>query len=131
MSGDGFEDGGAQATRGEAIDLMRLSRALLRRKWWIGVPTLASCFLALVVVTAVSPRYTGVAKVLLENQESYFTRPDKASADPGANFDPEGVQSQAETVATTELARKAADEGLTQDAIKKSVKHWRPDHDRL
>jgi hypothetical protein len=30
-----------------------------------------------------------------------------------------------------ELARKAADEGLTQDAIKKSVKHWRPDHDRL
>ncbi|MGD0562788.1 MAG: exopolysaccharide transport family protein [Roseiarcus sp.] len=115
MSGDGFEDGGAQATRGEAIDLMRLSRALLRRKWWIGVPTLASCFLALVVVTAVSPRYTGVAKVLLENQESYFTRPDKASADPGANFDPEGVQSQAETVATTELARKAADKlGLAE-----------------
>ena len=30
-----------------------------------------------------------------------------------------------------ELARKAADEGLTQDAIKKLVKHWRPDHDRL
>ncbi len=115
MGGDGFEDGGAQAARGEAIDLMRLTRALLRRKWWIGVPTLASCFLALVVVTAISPRYTGVAKVLLENQESYFTRPDKASADPGANFDPEGVQSQAETVATTELARKAADKlGLAE-----------------
>jgi hypothetical protein len=30
-----------------------------------------------------------------------------------------------------ELARKAADEGLSADAIKKSVKHWRPDHDRL
>jgi hypothetical protein len=30
-----------------------------------------------------------------------------------------------------ELARKAADEGLSMDAIKKSVKHWRPDHDRL
>ena len=30
-----------------------------------------------------------------------------------------------------ELARKAADQGLTQDEIKKSVKHWRPDHDRL
>jgi hypothetical protein len=30
-----------------------------------------------------------------------------------------------------ELARKAADEGLSPDAIKKSVKHWRPDHDRL
>lgn len=30
-----------------------------------------------------------------------------------------------------ELARKAADEGLTPDAIKKSVKNWRADHDRL
>ena len=57
----------------------------------------------------VSPRYTGVAKVLLENQESYFTRPDKATAEPGADLDPEGVQSQAETVTTTELARKAVD----------------------
>jgi uncharacterized protein involved in exopolysaccharide biosynthesis len=108
MNGDGFEDGGAPADRGQAIDLVRLWRALLQRKRWIVVPTLASCFIALFVVTAISPRYTGVAKVLLENQESYFTRPDKASAEPGANFDPEGVQSQAETVATTELARQAA-----------------------
>jgi hypothetical protein len=30
-----------------------------------------------------------------------------------------------------ELARKAADEALSQDAIKKSVKDWRPDHDRV
>jgi uncharacterized protein involved in exopolysaccharide biosynthesis/Mrp family chromosome partitioning ATPase len=109
MGGDGFEEGGAQADRGEAIDLARLWRGLLRRKRWIVGPTLASCCLAVLFVTVVSPRYTGVAKVLLENQENYFTRPEKAVADPGALFDPEGVQSQAETVATTELARKAAD----------------------
>lgn len=30
-----------------------------------------------------------------------------------------------------ELARRAAEEGLSQDAIKKSVKQWRADHDRL
>ena len=30
-----------------------------------------------------------------------------------------------------ELARKAADESLPQDAIKKSVKSWRADHDRV
>jgi hypothetical protein len=30
-----------------------------------------------------------------------------------------------------ELARRAADEGLSLDAIKKSVKAWRPDNDRL
>jgi uncharacterized membrane protein YeaQ/YmgE (transglycosylase-associated protein family) len=30
-----------------------------------------------------------------------------------------------------DLARKAADEGMSLDAIKRSVKNWRPDHDRL
>jgi len=30
-----------------------------------------------------------------------------------------------------ELARKAAEESLPQDAIKKSVKNWRPDYDRI
>ena len=30
-----------------------------------------------------------------------------------------------------ELARKAADEGLSQDSIKRAVKNWRADHDRL
>jgi hypothetical protein len=30
-----------------------------------------------------------------------------------------------------ELAKRAADEGLTRDAIKKSVKQWRPDHERV
>jgi hypothetical protein len=29
-----------------------------------------------------------------------------------------------------DLARKAADEGLSTDAIKQSVKHWRPDYAR-
>jgi hypothetical protein len=36
--------------------------------------------------------------------------------------------SDAEFVA---LAQKAADEGLSQDAIKRAVKNWRADHDRL
>jgi len=29
------------------------------------------------------------------------------------------------------LAKKAADEGLSPDAIKRSIQNWRPDHDRL
>ena len=115
MNGDRHDEGGVSAPRGESIDFMRLSRALLRRKWWIIVPTLICFALALVFVSLASPRYTGVAKVLLENQESYFTRPDKATAEPAANFDAEGVQSQAETVATMGLARQAADQlGLAE-----------------
>ncbi|MGH9646839.1 MAG: DUF6526 family protein [Bryobacteraceae bacterium] len=30
-----------------------------------------------------------------------------------------------------ELARKAAEAGMQQDDIKKSVKNWRADHDRV
>ena len=30
-----------------------------------------------------------------------------------------------------DLARKAAENGMSPDDIKKSVKFWRPDHDRV
>jgi succinoglycan biosynthesis transport protein ExoP len=107
----GVDEGGVETSRGEAVDLRRLGRLVWGRRRWIVIPTLACAAAALVAVTTISPRYTGVAKVLLENQESYFTRPDKAvGSEPSANFDPEGVQSQAETVTTTELARKAVDQ---------------------
>ena len=101
---------GSRRTRDEAIDLGRLGRIAWRRRRWILIPTLACAAAAVVAVTTISPRYTGATKILLENQESYFTRPEKAiGTDAAANFDPEGVQSQAETVATTELAHKAID----------------------
>ena len=46
--------------------------------------------------------------MLLEDQESYYTRPDKASgADSAATIDPEAVQSEAEAVMSPDLARKA------------------------
>jgi uncharacterized protein involved in exopolysaccharide biosynthesis len=105
-----LDEGGAGTSHGEAVDLSRLGHMVWRRRRWIVVPTLACAAAAIVAVTTIGPRFTGVAKVLLVNQESYFTQPDKAvGLDTSANFDPEGVQSQAETVATTELARKAVD----------------------
>ena len=102
-----------------AIDLTRLVSAIRARKGFILLSTVA-CFAAgLVFVTVSSPRYSAAAKVTLENQESYFTRPEKATTEfttPNI-YDPEGVQSEAETVATDELARKAvAKLGLMQRA---------------
>jgi uncharacterized protein involved in exopolysaccharide biosynthesis len=96
-----------QKAGGDAIDLPRLYRGVARRKYWIILPTAAAFLLSLAVVTFVHPRYTGVAKVLLENQESYFTRPDKAAPEQAPALDPEAVQSQAETITSTALARKA------------------------
>ena len=60
----------------------RARPALRRGRRWIVIPTLACAIAAIAVVTMISPRYTGVAKILLENQESYFTRPDKATVEP-------------------------------------------------
>src|ERR1700679_3135158 len=86
-----------RASRDDAIDLARLYAAVRARKSWILVPTLAAFAAALVFVMVVSPRYTAFTKVLLENQESYFTRPDKAVAEPTQTYDPDAVQSEAET----------------------------------
>lgn len=107
MNSEPTETSGADLWRDGAIDLPQFFRAIARAKRWIVLPTLAAFLAALAVVTLVHPRYTGVAKVLLENQESYYTRPDKAGADQTQSLDPEAVQSQAETIQSTELANKA------------------------
>lgn len=98
----------AEERRDEVIDLPRLIAGMRRRRRWIYLSALAAGLLSSAFVLLASPRYTGVAKVLLEDQESYYTRPDKASgSDSAATIDPEAVQSQAEAVATADLARKA------------------------
>ena len=98
----------SQASSGEAIDLPRLWREVVRRRNWVILPTAIAFLAALAVIVLVPPRYTGVAKVLLENQESYFTRPDKATQEANpAPPDPEAVQSQAEAIMSTALARRA------------------------
>ena len=94
--------------RDEATDLPRLVAGMRRRRRWIYLSAIAAVLLSSAFVLLASPRYTGVAKVLLEDQESYYTRPDKASgSDSAATIDPEAIQSQAEAVATADLARKA------------------------
>src|SRR5271168_221201 len=107
MEPRGDQHPGVRASRDDSIDLARLLQAVRARRSWIVVPTLAAFFAGLVFVTLVSPRYTAFTKVLLENEENYFTRPDKATLDLAAPYDPEAVQSEAEMIATADLARKA------------------------
>src|SRR5271163_3570340 len=107
MEPRGDQHPGVRASRDDSIDLARLLQAVRARRSWIVVPTLAAFVAGLVFVTLVSPRYTAFTKVLLENEENYFTRPDKATLDLFAPYDPEAVQSEAEMIATADLARKA------------------------
>lgn len=112
-----FEDEGHAREREGALELPRLL-AELRASWlWIAIPTLAGLGLAFLFVSIVTPRYTGITKVLLETQDSYFTRPDKATADPTSPLDPEGVESQVEVVRNGDLARSVIDKlGLARTA---------------
>ena len=55
-------------------------RAVYAHKRWILLPTSPASRRGR-VRSFVKPRYTATAKVLLENGESYFTRPEKAQPD--------------------------------------------------
>jgi uncharacterized protein involved in exopolysaccharide biosynthesis len=98
-----------RGARDEGLDLARLPGVLAARKTWIMGSTVAAFLAAVAFVVLVTPRYTAFTKVKLENQESYYTRPDKAVPDPNDVLDAEAVQSEAETVSSVDIARKAVE----------------------
>ena len=90
------------------LDLPRLFAAVSAHKRWIVLPTLAAFLCALAFVTLVKPRYTATAKVMLENGDSYFTRPDKAIPESGAGvIDELTVASEAEAAKSPDVERQA------------------------
>ncbi len=101
----------AQLGDGE-LDLSSMGGAVGRRKWLVLGATLAALACAGAFVTLVKPRYTGEARVLVENQESYFTRPQagpagsSASDSPGI-IDAEAVASQVQVIMSRDLAIQA------------------------
>jgi uncharacterized protein involved in exopolysaccharide biosynthesis len=94
-------------SRGEMLDLSALWAAIKRRRMWIIGPTVAVFGLSFVAVNMVSPRYTGEARILLENRGGFFTLPGQASPDSAGQFDAEAVQSQVQLIMSRDLARDA------------------------
>ncbi len=98
------------------IDLAALGQALGRRKRVILIPTLIAFLLMVAFVVLVAPRYTAQSQVLLENQETFFTRPDRVNLPPdqASQVDQEAVASQVQLIGSRDLARRAIKElGLT------------------
>src|SRR5579884_1891407 len=89
------------------IDVAGIGRVLSRKRWWIIGPTLVALIAAAIGVNVVKPRYTAESRVFLENQESYFTRPEKQTIEQIPLPDPEAVQSQIQLITSRDLARKA------------------------
>jgi len=83
-----------------------VASALWRRKFWIIVPTLFALLASLAVVNILTPRYTGEARVLLENRETFYSRADRDTGLNSSAIDPEAVASQVQNVMSKDLALK-------------------------
>ncbi|HRJ69201.1 MAG TPA: GumC family protein, partial [Beijerinckiaceae bacterium] len=79
--------------------------ALNRRKWWILMATTMAFVATAAFVNIVTPSYTGEARLLLENRDNYFTRPDRDSRGAEPSIDAEAVQSQVQLILSRDIAR--------------------------
>ena len=100
-------DGVSRASPNRELDLWALRRTVALRRWWILVPALLCCLGAIVFVSMAQPRYTGQAKVLVENGENYFTKPDRTDQLASTLPDDEAVQSQIQLAQSRDIARQA------------------------
>ena len=94
------------AERGDELDIRGIGHAISRNRRVILGSTIATFLIALTFVTIVKARYTGEAKVLIENQENYFTKPDKAN-DLSQSPDDAMIASSVQLVSSRDLAREA------------------------
>lgn len=92
------------------IDLGGVAAALKRNTRTIAATTLAFAAAALLFCALAEPRYVAESRILVENQESNFTRsdPDAArGADMARALDAEAVNRQIQLLTSRDLARKA------------------------
>lgn len=94
-----------------------VASALWRKKGWIIVPTALAFAVSMLAVNILTTRYTGEARVLLENRETVYSRPDKDAGVQSLSIDPEAVASQVQNVMSKDLALKVINEmGLAKRA---------------
>lgn len=94
-----------------------VASALWRKKGWIIVPTALAFVASMLAVNFLTTRYTGEARVLLENRETVYSRPDKDVGGQSLSIDPEAVASQVQNVMSKDLALKVINEmGLARRA---------------
>ncbi|NDA46360.1 MAG: lipopolysaccharide biosynthesis protein [Alphaproteobacteria bacterium] len=90
----------------DELDLAGLGAAVRRRVHVILGGTAAAAILGLVFVLVVTPRFTGEVKVLIENQENYFTKPER-NLETSPSPDEAAVASAIQLVNSRDLAREA------------------------
>ncbi len=89
------------------IDLAGLGRALWRAKGWVLAVAIGCGVLTFIGLSMLRPLYTSESRILIQNEESAFTRP---AADQGREqgraLDEQAVQSQVQVMTSRDLALK-------------------------
>ena len=102
------------------LDLRLVWQALLRNKAWIIVPTAVAAALSFAVVNLITPRYKLEARLLVDNRENVFLRPNADRMEERRELDPEAITSQVQIVLSRDLAR---------EIIRKNKLNERPEFD--
>lgn len=82
-----------------------LLAALWRAKFWIVLPVIVATALAVLWLSSVTPLYRSTAKLIVENQETAYTRP-SATLEERALLDQEAIRSQVQLVLSADLSRR-------------------------
>jgi uncharacterized protein involved in exopolysaccharide biosynthesis len=102
------------------IDLRLIWQALVRRRNWVIIPTVAAFVLSMVAVNLVAPRYKSEARILIDGRENVFLRPNGERSEERASVDPEAIASQVQLLLSRDLAL---------DVIKKNKLDQMPEFD--
>ncbi len=93
---------------GDSVDFAELLRRLWRRRWLIGLTTLALTFAAAGIVSILPARYAATAQVMIDARVAQVT--DIKSVLPGLTIDKEQVESQIEVIQSRRLAKKVIEQ---------------------
>jgi uncharacterized protein involved in exopolysaccharide biosynthesis len=94
----------------DEIDLDGIAAAILRNKRLIAGATLGAAAAALLFTLVAKPRYMAESRILVENQENYFTRADpdgSRMSDTPVVLDAEEINSQIQLLTSRDLGRRA------------------------
>jgi uncharacterized protein involved in exopolysaccharide biosynthesis len=89
----------------EDIDVASLGRALWRAKGWILGLAIGAGVITFIALSMMRPFFTSEARILIQNDESTFTRPaSEQGFDPRTALDEQALQSQVQVLTSRNLA---------------------------
>jgi succinoglycan biosynthesis transport protein ExoP len=87
--------------------------ALWRNRIWIIGPVLFAAIASLAFVFLATPRFSSTAQILVERQETSFTRPERETSEANVQLDKEAIASEVQVILSVDVARRViAEQGL-------------------